>query len=130
MSEAQRESPARVQVEQITKTYRNKVVLDNVSLNIAPHEVVCLIGPSGTGKSTLLKCINDLVPFDSGLIKLDGVSIHDPQFGKRELHKRIGIVFQAYNLFPHMSVLDNITLAPRRVHRKAKKGDGTSSSAT
>ena len=75
-----------------------KLILDNVSFTVAPHEVVCLIGASGTGKSTLLKCINDLVPFDSGMIKLDGVSIHDPKFGKRELHKRIGIVFQAYRL--------------------------------
>jgi polar amino acid transport system ATP-binding protein len=121
MSETRSEPLLRVEVDRVTKTYRNNLVLDNVSLNVAPHEVVCLIGPSGTGKSTLLKCINDLVPFDSGMIKLDGVSIHDPQFGKRELHKRIGIVFQAYNLFPHMSVLDNITLAPRRVHRKGRE---------
>jgi len=121
MSETHNEPQVRVQVDRVTKTYGNKRVLDDVSFNVAPHEVVCLIGPSGTGKSTLLKCINDLVPFESGMIKLDGVSIHDPRFGKRELHKRIGIVFQAYNLFPHMSVLDNITLAPRRVHRKARQ---------
>jgi len=121
MNEANSTSPIRVEVDRLTKTYRNKLVLDDVSLKVAPHEVVCLIGSSGTGKSTLLKCINNLVPFDRGIVKLDGVSIHDPQFGQRELHKRIGIVFQAYNLFPHMSVLDNITLAPRRVHRKARK---------
>jgi polar amino acid transport system ATP-binding protein len=121
MRETQPHSPIRVEVDGLTKTYRNKLVLDDVSLKVAPHEVVCLIGSSGTGKSTLLKCINNLVPFDRGIVKLDGVSIHDPQFGQRELHKRIGIVFQAYNLFPHMSVLDNITLAPRRVHKKARE---------
>jgi len=114
-------SMVRVEVDQVTKSFGKSLVLDDVSLKVWPHEVVCVIGASGSGKSTLLKCINDLVPFDSGSIKLDGVSIHDPQFGKRELYKRIGIVFQAYNLFPHMSVLDNITLAPRRVHRKARK---------
>lgn len=121
MSEAQSQSLIRVEVDRLTKAYRNKLVLNDVSLKVAPHEVVCLIGSSGTGKSTLLKCINNLVPFDRGIVKLDGVSIHDPRFGQRELHKRIGIVFQAYNLFPHMSVLDNITLAPRRVHRKGRK---------
>jgi polar amino acid transport system ATP-binding protein len=121
MSQANDQSPIRVEIDRLTKTYRDKIVLDDVSLKVAPHEVVCLIGSSGTGKSTLLKCINNLVPFDRGIVKLDGVSIHDPRFGQRELHKRIGIVFQAYNLFPHMSVLDNITLAPRRVHGKARR---------
>ncbi|MCK5054726.1 MAG: amino acid ABC transporter ATP-binding protein [Anaerolineales bacterium] len=121
MSETRSEPLVRVEVDRVSKTYGNNVVLDNVSLNVAHHEVVCLIGASGTGKSTLLKCINNLVPFESGMIKLDGVSIHDPQLGKRELYKRIGIVFQAYNLFPHMSVLDNITLAPRHVHRKGRE---------
>jgi polar amino acid transport system ATP-binding protein len=121
MNETSNEPSVRVEVDGLTKTYGKNVVLDNVSLSVAPHEVVCLIGASGTGKSTLLKCINNLVPFDSGTIKLDGVSTEDPQFGKRELYKRIGIVFQAYNLFPHMSVLDNITLAPRRVHRRGRE---------
>jgi polar amino acid transport system ATP-binding protein len=109
--------PPRIELEHVTKHYGENLVLDDISLKVAPHEVVCLIGTSGSGKSTLLKCVNDLVPFETGSIMLDGVSIHDPQFGKRELYKRIGIVFQAFNLFPHMTVLDNITLAPRRVHR-------------
>ncbi|MBU8913020.1 MAG: amino acid ABC transporter ATP-binding protein [Spirochaetales bacterium] len=107
----------RIEIEHLTKHYGEKLVLDDVNLALANHEVVCLIGASGSGKSTLLRCINDLVEFDAGTVRIDGVSIHDPQFARSELYKRVGIVFQAYNLFPHMTVLDNITLAPRRVHR-------------
>ncbi|MFW5827734.1 MAG: amino acid ABC transporter ATP-binding protein [Alkalispirochaeta sp.] len=106
----------RVTVDRVTKYYGDKLVLDDVSLSVREHEVVCLIGASGSGKSTLLRCITDLVDFDAGQISLDGVSIFDESFGRNGLHKRIGIVFQAYNLFPHMKVLDNITLAPRKVH--------------
>ena len=107
---------ARVLIEHLTKYYGSKLVLDDVNISVRPHEVVCLIGASGSGKSTLLRCVSDLVDYDAGSIMLDDVSIYDQSFGKNGLHKRIGIVFQAYNLFPHMSVLDNITLAPRRVH--------------
>ena len=106
----------RIEIEHLTKYYGESLVLDDVNLAMENHEVVCLIGASGSGKSTLLRCINNLVSFDAGEIKLDGVSIYDPQFAKNELYKRVGIVFQSYNLFPHMKVLDNITLAPRRVH--------------
>ena len=106
----------RVTIDRVTKYYGEKLVLDDVSLSVAEHEVVCLIGASGSGKSTLLRCITDLVEFDAGRISLDGVSIHDESFGRNGLHKRVGIVFQAYNLFPHMKVVDNITLAPRKVH--------------
>ena len=106
----------RVHVESLTKYFGSTLVLDAVDLQVEEHEVVCLIGASGSGKSTLLRCITKLVPFDHGTIRLDGVSIHDEHFGKNELHKRVGIVFQAYNLFPHINVLDNITLAPRKVH--------------
>lgn len=106
----------RIEIDHLTKYYGEKLVLDDVSLVVSEHEVVGLIGASGSGKSTLLRCVNDLVEFDSGEIRLDGISIFDERLGKRELYKRIGIVFQAYNLFPHMNVLDNITLAPRKVH--------------
>jgi polar amino acid transport system ATP-binding protein len=106
-----------IEIDDVTKYYGETLVLDGVSLSVAPHEVVCLIGASGSGKSTLLRCINRLVDFDYGAIRLDGVSIEDESFGATGLQKRIGIVFQAYNLFPHMTVLDNITLAPRKVHR-------------
>jgi polar amino acid transport system ATP-binding protein len=110
----------RIEIDKLTKFYGERLVLDEVSLSVSPHEVVCLIGASGSGKSTLLRCINGLTEFDDGSIKLDGVDIYDESFGRTGLYKRIGIVFQAYNLFPHMSVLDNITLAPIRVHRRPR----------
>jgi polar amino acid transport system ATP-binding protein len=106
----------RVTIDRVTKYYGSNLVLDDISLAVEDHEVVCLIGASGSGKSTLLRCITDLVEFDRGQILLDGVSIYDDSFGRNGLHKRVGIVFQSYNLFPHMTVLDNVTLAPRRVH--------------
>lgn len=107
----------KLEIENLTKYFGEKLVLDNISLKVKEHEVVCLIGSSGSGKSTLLRCINDLSPFDDGMIKLDGVSIYDDSFGANELYKRVGIVFQSYNLFPHMTVLENIILAPRHVHK-------------
>lgn len=110
----------KIEIENLTKYYGENLVLDNVDLNVKEHEVVSLIGSSGSGKSTLLRCVNDLVPFNEGSIKLDGVSIYDPGFNVKDLYKRIGIVFQAYNLFPHMTVIDNITLAPRKVHKRQR----------
>jgi polar amino acid transport system ATP-binding protein len=106
----------RIEIDEVTKYFGDKLVLDRVSLRVNPHEVVCLIGASGSGKSTLLRCVNRLVEHDYGIIRLDGVPVDDPSFGKTGLQRRAGIVFQSYNLFPHMTVLDNITLAPRRVH--------------
>ena len=111
----------KIEIQHLTKYFNNKLVLDDVNLKIKEHEVVCLIGASGSGKSTLLRCINDLVAIDAGLIKLDGASIHDESFRANQLYKRIGIVFQSYNLFPHMTVLDNIILAPRYVHKIAQQ---------
>ena len=109
-------SAVKLRVDDLTKYYGRTLVLDEVDLDVAEHEVVCLIGASGSGKSTLLRCMNLLVPFDHGRILLDGVSVDDPSFGRTGLRERIGIVFQAFNLFPHMNVIDNVTLAPRRVH--------------
>jgi polar amino acid transport system ATP-binding protein len=106
----------RVSIRSVTKYYGDHLVLDGVSLTVAAHEVIGLIGASGSGKSTLLRCINRLVDFDDGEILLDGVPTDDPQFGKTGLYRRIGIVFQAFNLFPHLNVVQNITLAPRKVH--------------
>ncbi len=109
-----------IDIDTVTKYFGEKLVLDRVSLRIAPHEVVCLIGASGSGKSTLLRCVNRLVAHDYGSIRLDGVAVDDPRFGKTGLQKRVAIVFQSYNLFAHMNVLDNITLAPRRVHGQSR----------
>jgi polar amino acid transport system ATP-binding protein len=106
----------RVEVEQLTKYYGDTLVLDAVDLGVEEHEVVCLIGASGSGKSTLLRCIAQLVEYDHGTIRLDGVALEDGAMPRKELRKRIGIVFQAFNLFPHLTVLQNITLAPRKVH--------------
>jgi polar amino acid transport system ATP-binding protein len=95
----------------------SNVVLHDLSLEVAEHEVVVLIGASGSGKSTLLRCVNLLEAIDDGAIYLEGRHITDPRVKPDEVRQRIGIVFQSFNLFPHMTVLDNITLAPRRVHR-------------
>lgn len=105
-----------IAIENLSKSYGAARVLDDITLSVAPHEVVALIGPSGSGKSTLLRCVNGLVEPDSGTISIDGTPIDDKQFGRTGLYKRIGIVFQSYNLFPHISVIDNVTLAPRKVH--------------
>jgi polar amino acid transport system ATP-binding protein len=105
-----------LEVENLRKSYGDKVVLDDVDLVVAPHDVVCLIGSSGSGKSTLLRCLNLLEEIDDGVIRFEGREISDPRIDPREVRSRIGMVFQAYNLFPHLTVLDNCTLAPRRVH--------------
>jgi polar amino acid transport system ATP-binding protein len=82
--------------------------------------MVCLIGASGSGKSTLLRCINLLEPIDDGEILLDGVEISDPDLDPQPIRQRIGLVFQSYNLFPHMTVLDNVMLAPRLIHKTGR----------
>jgi polar amino acid transport system ATP-binding protein len=86
-------------------------------MDVAAHDVVVLIGASGSGKSTLLRCIDLLEVVDDGVIELDGAEITDPRVDADAVRARMGIVFQAFNLFPHLTVLDNITLAPRKVHR-------------
>ncbi|MFD8719791.1 amino acid ABC transporter ATP-binding protein [Streptomyces sp. NPDC059629] len=105
-----------LRMESVRKTFGDSVVLRDVDLEVAPHTVTALIGASGSGKSTLLRCANLLEEIDDGAIWLDGEEITDPRADQDAVRRRIGVVFQAYNLFPHMTVLDNITLAPRRVH--------------
>ncbi|MEU7468695.1 amino acid ABC transporter ATP-binding protein [Streptomyces sp. NPDC044984] len=104
-------------MESVRKTLGGSVVLRDVDLEVAPHTVTALIGASGSGKSTLLRCAGLLEDVDDGVIWLDGEEITDPRADQDAVRRRIGVVFQAYNLFPHMTVLENITLAPRRVHR-------------
>jgi polar amino acid transport system ATP-binding protein len=105
-----------LRVEGLRKSYGEKVVLDGVDLVVEPHDVVCLIGASGSGKSTLLRCVDLLEHTDDGTIWFEGRDISDPRVDAREVRQRMGVVFQAYNLFPHLTVLENVTLAPRRVH--------------
>ncbi len=99
----------------IRKSFGKNEVLRGIDLDVAEHEVVCLIGASGSGKSTLLRCVNLIEPVDAGRIVLAGTEITGGAVDPNRVRRRIGIVFQAYNLFPHMSVLRNVTLAPRSV---------------
>ncbi|HXA63311.1 MAG TPA: amino acid ABC transporter ATP-binding protein [Streptosporangiaceae bacterium] len=109
-----------LRVEGVWKTYHHHPVLRGVDLDVAKHEVICLIGASGSGKSTLLRSINLLETIDDGAIFLDGRDITDVKADPDEARKHIGMVFQSFNLFPHMSVLDNITLAPIKVHKRPR----------
>ena len=109
------EAPAHfVTLEDVTKRFGHNVVLHDIDLTVDLHQVVCLIGASGSGKSTLLRCINLLERVDAGRITVDGRTITDGKVDVNALRREIGIVFQAYNLFPHMTVLQNVTLAPRK----------------
>jgi polar amino acid transport system ATP-binding protein len=108
----------KLELRGVHKRFGDRTVLDGVSLSVAEHEVVCLIGASGSGKSTLLRCVNLLEPIDDGAVLLDGVDISEPGLDADPVRRRIGMVFQSYNLFPHMSVLRNVTLAPTRVLRR------------
>ena len=108
---------ALLQATDIWKAFGEKEVLRGISLDLAEGEVVALIGPSGSGKSTLLRCLNLLEPIDDGQILLRGDDISDPRVKLDEVRARFGVVFQHYNLFPHLSVLQNVTLASRVVHK-------------
>ncbi|MDO3394161.1 amino acid ABC transporter ATP-binding protein [Nocardioides sp. SOB44] len=105
-----------VEVAGLRKSYGDRVVLDDVDLRVEPGDVVCLIGSSGSGKSTLLRCLNLLEEIDDGVITFEGREISDPRVDPMQVRRRIGMVFQAYNLFPHLTVLENCTLAPRHAH--------------
>lgn len=103
-------------VRGVVKRFGTNTVLRRLDLQVAPHEVVVLLGASGSGKSTLLRCANLLEQVDDGQIFLNGQDITDPRVDADKVRARIGVVFQHYNLFPHMSVLDNVTIASRMVH--------------
>ena len=109
-------TPPRLQLDGVHKRFGTKIVLQGIDLTVVEHEVVCLIGPSGCGKSTLLRCVDLLERIDAGRILLDGRDITAPGVDGNAVRKRMAIVFQAFNLFPHLSVLDNVTLAPRKAH--------------
>jgi polar amino acid transport system ATP-binding protein len=102
-------------IEGLHKSFGDLQVLRGVDLEVADHEVICMIGASGSGKSTLLRCVNLIEPIDAGRIVVEGDEITAPGIDVNAIRRRIGIVFQSFNLFPHMSVLRNITLAPTKV---------------
>ena len=109
-----------LRLDGVVKRFGTVTVLDGITLDVGEHEVICLIGASGSGKSTLLRCINGLEPIDAGTIDLGGMPCSGEGVDLDKLRLRVGIVFQAYNLFPHMSVLRNICLAPIQVQKKSK----------
>jgi polar amino acid transport system ATP-binding protein len=111
---------APLSIRGLRKSFGTVDVLRGIDLDVAEHEVVCVIGASGSGKSTLLRCINLTEPIDAGDIWVGGEEITAPGVDVDRVRRGIGIVFQAYNLFPHMSVLDNVTLAPRKVLRQSR----------
>lgn len=106
-----------VRIEGLVKSFGQLEVIRGLDLTVEEHEVVCLIGASGSGKSTLLRCLNLLEPIDAGRIHLGTDEITAPGADVNRVRRRVGMVFQSFNLFPHMSVLDNVTLAPRKVLR-------------
>ncbi|MEZ0234375.1 MAG: amino acid ABC transporter ATP-binding protein [Actinomycetota bacterium] len=125
MSQLRAPKPAAIVIEGLHKSFGDLQVLRGVDLEVADHEVICLIGASGSGKSTLLRCVNLIEPIDAGRIVVEGDEITARGIDVNAIRRRIGIVFQSFNLFPHMSVLRNITLAPTKV-----VGTGTSQAET
>ena len=109
-----------VEIRGVSKWFGELQVLDDIDLTVAKHDVVCLIGASGSGKSTLLRCLNRLEHIEQGEIVVDGQSLTSGKIDVNELRRKIGIVFQAYNLFPHMTVLQNVMLAPLRVRNLSR----------
>lgn len=107
-------------IEHLKKSFGDNVILDDVNLTVKQGEVIVIIGPSGCGKSTLLRCINALEPIQEGQILLDGEKIEPKSKNLAQLRQKIGMVFQSYELFPHLSVLDNIMLAPTKVQKRPK----------
>ena len=104
-----------VSIREVHKSFGNLEVLKGVTLDVMKGEVICIIGPSGSGKSTLIRCVNALNTIDSGSIKVEGQEVADPNLDKLELRKKVGMVFQQYNLFPHKTALENIMMAPLKV---------------
>jgi polar amino acid transport system ATP-binding protein len=109
-----------VTLEGVSKRFGDNEVLHGIDLSVDLHQVVCLIGASGSGKSTLLRCLNLLEAVEAGTIVIDGQTITNGSVDVNALRRKIGIVFQAFNLFPHMTVLQNITLAPRKARGLSK----------
>ncbi|MBI3708849.1 MAG: amino acid ABC transporter ATP-binding protein [Proteobacteria bacterium] len=105
----------------VHKSFGKTEVLKGITFSVAKGEVICVIGPSGSGKSTLLRCINALVPIDRGSIKVEGQEVNDPALDKLALRRKVGMVFQQYNLFPHKTALQNVMMAPIQVLKQDRK---------
>jgi polar amino acid transport system ATP-binding protein len=114
-SEPATERPIKLELAGVVKSFGTTTVLDRVNLQVTDGEVITLIGASGSGKSTLLRCVNLLEPVDDGAVIFDGVDIAEPGLDADPIRRRIGMVFQSFNLFPHMSVTDNVAIGPRKV---------------
>jgi polar amino acid transport system ATP-binding protein len=121
MAMNQRSKDPIVSIRNVEKFYGAVPVLRDISFDIAKGDVVCIIGPSGSGKSTLLRCINALVPISSGSILVEGQEVNDPKLDKLALRRKVGMVFQQYNLFPHKTVLQNVMMAPIQVLKQDRK---------
>jgi len=122
-------SVEKLALKDVHKSFGDIPVLTGIDLSVAEGEMVCLIGSSGSGKSTLLRCINLLEPIDNGHILFNGEDISEPGFNPQPVRQRIGLVFQSYNLFPHMTAKENVTLAPRRVLRESPNTINTNAEA-
>lgn len=109
-----------VALHEVRKSFGDLEVLKGITFNVMKGEVVCVIGPSGSGKSTLIRCINALNPIDSGSIKVEGQEVHDAHLDKLALRKKVGMVFQQYNLFPHKTAIQNVMMAPIQVLKQDK----------
>ena len=109
-----------VRLKDVHKSFNALTVLKGISLDVMKGEVICIIGPSGSGKSTLLRCVNALVPINSGSITVEGQEVNDPKLDKLALRRKVGMVFQQYNLFPHKTALQNVMMAPIHVLREDK----------
>jgi len=110
-----------IEVKELYKAFDKLEVLKGINASIREKEVVCVIGPSGSGKSTFLRCLNLLEEVSSGEVIIDGANLTDPSIDINSIRSRVGMVFQHFNLFPHMTVLENITLAPRKIKRMSKR---------
>jgi len=120
MNHHQTPNGSQIVIRNLVKAYGDNIVLDGISLDVKRSEIACLIGPSGSGKSTLLRTINGLATVDSGTIDVCGIRVTDPGPDLLRLRRQVGMIFQSYNLFPHLTVLDNITLAPLEVLKEAR----------
>ena len=109
-----------VSIRDVHKSFGELEVLRGVSFDVMKGEVVCIIGPSGSGKSTLIRCVNALNTIDRGSIRVEGQEVHDPNLDKLELRRKVGMVFQQYNLFPHKTALENVMMAPVLVLKEPK----------